>query len=333
MTVPTNVHSFTAGNIIEVYITAPLINPKNLLTERSCLFQLTEANHTNIFMQNMAPTTTFNHHSDDDDELQNALDRVLAHQDIIKDSASWPVISRRSIRSHIEFERLKDLLADLASLQRIRERVRKHNIVINPTTSGPSEAATKVFTTPELLETILLLLHTPDLFRSEDTCRTFRDTIAASPALRRKFFRTSNNDMQLRTPGYLGPCNLGEQRHGYQVSLSSGVEEPLAEALDGLTGFTARFVTGDGTLPMLRERVLDMFVSQPPITWVHFSLSCCHIRAYLDARSGERITSLERVGGLQVRDLYDVAKHLFHEHRLCPRADREIHEWDGTLPT
>ncbi|KAK3661682.1 hypothetical protein LTR56_000171 [Elasticomyces elasticus] len=274
-----------------------------------------------------------------DKELQRVLDRVLSHREAMRDSASWPILdrtiqSRRRARSHTTMERLKELLVDLDSLQDIREQGRKRlidpvNIV--PTTNCTSEAVPAVFAVPELLEAILLHLPLPDLLRAEDTCRIFRVTIAASPALRQRLFRESNVNMRYRTPGYLGPCDLGRRQHGHQIHVANGVEGPHASRnRSDFSCFIARFITVDGTLPELRDRVMDMFVSQPPVTSVHFSLACCDTQEH-DLPGGERATSIERTEGLRIRDLYDLAALLFHEHRSCPQADRELHDWNGNI--
>ncbi|KAK5677551.1 hypothetical protein LTS10_010123 [Elasticomyces elasticus] len=276
-----------------------------------------------------------------DKELQRVLDRVLSHREAMRDSASWPILdrtiqSRRRARSHTTMERLKELLVDLDSLQDIREQGRKRlidavNIVA--TTNCTSEAVSAVFAVPELLESILLHLPMSDLFRSEDTCRIFRDTIAASPALRQRLFRESNVGMQYRTPGYLGPCDLGRRQHGYQIHMANGLEEPLAAvSFIGFAYFVARFITVDGTLPKLRDRVMDMFVSQPPVTMLYWALARCDTREHdVLLAEGGRAARIERAEGLRIRDLYDLAALLFHGHRSCPQADRDLHDWNGNI--
>ncbi|KAK5712414.1 hypothetical protein LTR15_011994 [Elasticomyces elasticus] len=204
-----------------------------------------------------------------EEELHRVLDRVLSHRDAMRDSASRPMLdrtiqSRRRARSHTTMERLKELLVDLDSLQHLREQGRKRlvdAVKTVPTTNCASEAISAVFPFPELLEAILLHLPMSDLFRSEDTCRTFRDTIAASLALRQRLFRESNVNMRYRTPGYLGPCDLDRRQHGYQIHLANGVEGSHASRnRSNLSCFIARFNTVGGTPPELRDRVMDMFL-------------------------------------------------------------------------
>ncbi|KAK4957125.1 hypothetical protein LTR10_005083 [Elasticomyces elasticus] len=274
-----------------------------------------------------------------EEELHRVLDRVLSHRDAMRDSASRPMLdrtiqSRRRARSHTTMERLKELLVDLDSLQHLREQGRKRlvdAVKTVPTTNCASEAISAVFPFPELLEAILLHLPMSDLFRSEDTCKTFRDTIAASLALRQRLFRESNVNMRYRTPGYLGPCDLDRRQHGYQIHLANGVEGSHASRnRSNLSCFIARFNTVGGTPPELRDRVMDMFVSQPPVTLVHSSLACCDTQEH-DLSGGGRATSIERTDGLRIRDLYVLAALLFHEHRSCPQADRELHDWNGDI--
>ncbi|KAK5735863.1 hypothetical protein LTR17_007875 [Elasticomyces elasticus] len=281
-------------------------------------------------MTNRNTSTEVNNDANEIIELCSAVDDVLAHKDVLKAAIDWSTISQPDRWTERDRLILKSLLGDIEALGKTREG---HGLlaVVQPRLDDDGRAAAEVFKIPELLEGILEHLSIPDLFRAEDTCRLFKDTISASPKLQHKLFRTSTCGERLRTLGYVGPFDSTDPWLGYSISCSSDltksidpyihIDAPEWNATPGSIAvfFNARFRSCSGKLPKLPERVLDMFVCQPIVTFQGASIACCP--------AVQR--SLVTLGGCRLKDLYAVAGELLEEHKLCPNATIESLSKDG----
>ncbi|KAK3659029.1 hypothetical protein LTR56_001466 [Elasticomyces elasticus] len=271
-------------------------------------------------------------------ELRRALDKVLAHEETLKDTISWPTMDNTERLTTTEIVRLKSLLRDIQALAEITAGLSRP---VEPACSDSGNAAAKVFAVPELLEGILMHLPIVDLLKAEDTSSTFRNTVAQSPRLCQKLFRTSTTSQPLRSLGYVEPFDLEDQWLGYSISCFSGLDEPQAGyrfplPLSYNIQFKALFQSTTGELPPLRNKVLDMYISQPPVVLAGFATHCCNTRTWaspLTSRSepGRGYNRIRRAGGIKLRDIYVVAKGLLREHRLCRHAPRSILNDKGAI--
>ncbi|KAK5743254.1 hypothetical protein LTR17_002731 [Elasticomyces elasticus] len=237
-------------------------------------------------------------------QLLNAVDKILTNQTAIEALASWRVAGSTDVPRLCRGEvREMAVLMDLKALAEVRHQLDTERYRQNPVQDLPKqcgEAAKTFFGTPELLEIALLHLPVPDLLGVQATCHGFQDTVAGSPMLRRQLFRDTAGDLPLRTPGELFAC------------------------------FEAQFRSHDGKLPLLTERTMNMFVSQPPIKKVAYAGNCCGTKDR-DQVEPDRapIGHLSRPEGLRVRDLYEAAEVFLQQHRLCWRARRDTLNDDG----
>ncbi|KAK5677549.1 hypothetical protein LTS10_010121 [Elasticomyces elasticus] len=269
---------------------------------------------------------------DSEDEVASAVGTVLAHRDKLKDIISRPAMSHHDEWQESDQRKLKALLADIEALQVLRPETQK-NLLSSTSHSVTGKAVVKVFKTAELLESVLQHLTIPELHNAEDTCRIFRDTIASSPKLLQKLFRTSVTSHRLHTPGYLGPFDKTNARLRYSISCFSSLTEPGAYYPYGpetfLVRFEARFQSCTGTLPQLPSRVLEMFVSQPPITKAQIFLAYCGRMPFKGDANGDAIYTLCNANGFKLKDFYTVANTFLKEHKLCPFAHRGLLNKDG----
>lgn len=173
---------------------------------------------------------------------------------------------------------MKSLIKDMDSLWNTSQR-----LLLPPLSPYPDggKAANKFFSVTEVLENVLLYLPIPDLHQADDTSRAFRNTVLGSSKLQRKLFRATAKTDPLRSLGYVGPFDLHDPWLGYSISCFSQLEEPFAQTptYPPLVEFTAFFQSSTGKLPPLREKVLDMFVAQPPVTDFIFTTACCNTRS------------------------------------------------------
>ncbi|KAK4957124.1 hypothetical protein LTR10_005082 [Elasticomyces elasticus] len=257
-------------------------------------------------------------------ELRRALDKVLAHQETLKDTISWPTMDTTERLTTTEIVRLKSLLGDI---QALAENTAGLSQPVEPACSDSGNAAAKVFAVPELLEGILMHLPIVDLLKAEDTSSTFRNTVAQSARLCQKLFRTSTAFQSLRSLGYVGPFDLDDQGLGWL---------PLFPPSKLHVQFKALFQSTTGELPPLRNKVLDMYISQPPVVLAGFATHCCATRTWatpltLRSEPGRGYNRIRRAGGIKLRDIYGVAKGLLREHRLCHRAPLNILNDKGAI--
>ncbi|KAK5677550.1 hypothetical protein LTS10_010122 [Elasticomyces elasticus] len=260
-------------------------------------------------------------------ELRRALDKVLAHQETLKDTIQWPTMDNTERLTTTEIIRLKSLLRDIQALAEITAGLSRP---VEPVCSDSGNAAAKVFAVPELLEEILMHLPIVDLLKEEDTSSTFRNTVAQSPRLCQKLFRTSTASQPSRSLGYVEPFDLDDQWLGYSISCFSGLDEPQAGyrfplPLSYNVQFKALFQSTTGELPPLRNKVLDMYIGQPPVVLAGFATHCCNTGTWASpltsqSEPGRGYSRIRRAGGIKLRDIYGVAKGLLREHRLCHHA-------------
>ncbi|KAK1069360.1 hypothetical protein LTR74_004926 [Friedmanniomyces endolithicus] len=226
-----------------------------------------------------------------------------------------------------EIRRVKSLIADIEGLEKVSQRLLPPPTALRmiKESNDRGKAAAKAFKVPEVLEEILLYLSIPDLHQAEDTSRDFRSTVAGSPRLQRKLFRSTASTDPLRSLGYVGPFDLHDPWLGYSMSFFSLLEEPFARhsLTDNHINFKGIFQSSTGKLPPLSERVLEMHVSQPPVTFIHFATGCCGTR-WLAETPGPRAgpQTIWKMRGWKVRDLYRIAQRLLEDHKLCPDAPR-----------
>ncbi|KAK5677548.1 hypothetical protein LTS10_010120 [Elasticomyces elasticus] len=273
-------------------------------------------------------------------QLLNAVDKILTNQRPIEALGSWrvgrstdaPRLCRRDVR---EIAVLMDLKA-LAEVRHQFETQERRETPIGEPPKQCSEAAETFFGTPELLEIALLHLPVPDLISAEATCHGFQDTVAGSPMLRQRLFRDTAEGLPLRTPCFIGKYDYEHQWLGFPIKIGScvGVLEG-SNQIDIDVGelfacFDAQFRSHNGKLPLLTERTMNMFVSQPPIKKVAYAGNCCGTKDR-DQVEPDRapIGHLSRPEGLRVRDLYEAAEVFLQQHRLCWRARRDTLNDDG----
>ncbi|KAK5735864.1 hypothetical protein LTR17_007876 [Elasticomyces elasticus] len=244
---------------------------------------------------------------DSEDEVASAVGTVLAHRDKLKDIISRPAMSHHDEWQESDQRQLKALLADIEALRVLRPETQK-NLQGSTSHSVTGKAVVEAFKTAELLESVLQHLTIPELHNAEDTCRLFRDTIASSPKLLQKLFRTLVTSHKLRTPGYLGPFDHTNPWLRYSISCFSALTEPGAYYPYGpetfLVCFEARFQSCTGALPQLPNRVLEMFVSQPPITKAQIFLACCGRMPFKGDADGNAIYTLCNANGFKLKDFY-----------------------------
>ncbi|TKA36646.1 hypothetical protein B0A54_11889 [Friedmanniomyces endolithicus] len=272
-------------------------------------------------MANPAITTDMASHWPQEKNFRRALDNVLAHQEIIQSTLIWQTMYTNSPFKLEDVARAKALVKDI-------EELKKNSQGFLPAPISPcpdsGEAAVKFFNVTEVFEKILLHLSIPDLHRAEDTSRVFRNTVIGSPKLQRKLFRTTAKTDPLRSLGYVGPFDFEDPWHGYSIFCFSAAEEPFS-ALTRSTPrvqWKARFQSSTGRLPPLSNKVLDMFVAQPPIQLSNFITDCCATRweaGWSVSRTQSQLVL--RDSGVKLRDLYEIAQGLLEEHRLCPDSD------------
>ncbi|KAK5691452.1 hypothetical protein LTR97_011445 [Elasticomyces elasticus] len=226
---------------------------------------------------------------DNHDEVASAISAVLAHRDKLQDMIGRPVMSRLAQSQESDRRELKSLLADIEAL-----RILRHQSHVD------------------------LLSATSDSVIGQAVAGVFK--------LLQKLFRTSVTSHRLRTLGYVGPFNKTNPWLGYPISVFSSLTRPdfycPCDPETFLVRFNARFQSCTDILPRLPDRVLEMFVSQPPITLAQISLACCgkmplNINAY-----GNYIYTLRNPSGFKLQDLYAVASTFLVEHKLCPGAHR-----------
>ncbi|KAK4892571.1 hypothetical protein LTR27_009035 [Elasticomyces elasticus] len=263
---------------------------------------------------------------DSEDEVASAVGTVLAHRDKLEDIISRPAMSHHDEWQESDQRKLKALLADIKALRVLRPDTQK-NLLGSTSHSVTGKAVVKVFKTAELLESVLQHLTIPELHNAEDTCRLFRDTITSSPKLLQKLFRTLVTSHRLRTPGYLGPFDHTNPLLRYSISCFSALTGPGAYYPYGpetfLVRFEARFQSCTGALPQLPNRVLEMFVSQPPITKAQIFLACCGRMPFKGDADGNAIYTLCNANGFKLKDFYVVAESFLREHKLCLHARPE----------
>ncbi len=217
--------------------------------------------------EDTSTTTGIDYHCDQARELRQALDKVLAHQETLKDTITWPTMACRERFKPEEIRRVKSLIGDIEGLEKVSQRLLPPPTALRmiKESNDRGKAAAKAFKVPEVLEEILLYLSIPDLHQAEDTSRDFRSTVAGSPRLQRKLFRSTASTDPLRSLGYVGPFDLHDPWLGYSMSFFSLLEEPFARhsLTDNHINFKGIFQSSTGKLPPLSERVLEMYVSQP----------------------------------------------------------------------
>ncbi|KAK1814799.1 hypothetical protein LTR12_010846 [Friedmanniomyces endolithicus] len=252
-------------------------------------------------------TTEIDYHCDQARELRHALDKVLAHQETLKGTMTWKTMSCRERFRPEEIAVLKGLIGDIEELEKVSQRLVPPPPAIRMVkeNNDRGKAAAKAFELPEVLEEILLHLSIPDLHQAEDTSRDFRSTVAGSPRLQRKLFRSTASTDPLRSLGYVGPFDLHDPWLGYSISCFSLLEEPFAkhDLKDNHINFKAIFQSSTGRLPPLSERVLEIWVAETS-----------------DPRAGHQF--VWRMRGMKVRDMYRIAQRLLEDHKLCPDASR-----------
>ncbi|KAK0297811.1 hypothetical protein LTS00_003349 [Friedmanniomyces endolithicus] len=251
------------------------------------------------------------------EELRHALNNVIAHQEAIQETVTFPIRPYGSHSLPKEKVRARALLRDMDELKRVSQRLLPPPIPASP---DGGKAATRAFGVTEVLEKILLHLSVPDFHRTEDTSQAFRKTVIGASKLQRKLFRTTANSDPLRSLGYVGPFDLHDPWLGYSISCFSDPEEPFSHPSREfpIVYWTALFQSTTGKLPPLSRKVLEMFVAQPPIGSFRFVAQCCDTRGYSgmpDMR--EHIECVTRLGGVKLRDMNEIAQGLLEEHKLC----------------
>ncbi|KAK1813589.1 hypothetical protein LTR12_012017 [Friedmanniomyces endolithicus] len=255
--------------------------------------------------EDTSTTTGIDYHCDQARELRQALDKVLAHQETLKDTITWPTMACRERFKPEEIRRVKSLIGDIEGLEKVSQRLLPPPTALRmiKESNDRGKAAAKAFKVPEVLEEILLYLSIPDLHQAEDTSRDFRSTVAGSPRLQRKLFRSTASTDPLRSLGYVGPFDLHDPWLGYSMSFFSLLEEPFARhsSTDNHINFKGIFQSSTGKLPPLSERVLEMWLAETP-----------------GPRAGPQ--TIWKMRGWKVRDLYRIAQRLLADHKLCPDA-------------
>jgi len=133
----------------------------------------------------------------------------------------------------------------------------------------------------------------------------------------------------MRCHSYIGPFDKTTRWLGYFISSFNNLQEPQAQEdwpPHVWVRLETKFQSCDGKLPRLSDRVLDMYLHQPPVTSADFVLSCCELRHYAANGADVPAREIERADGgfLKIRDIYDVAADLFEKHKLCPDASTEM---------
>ncbi|KAK5735862.1 hypothetical protein LTR17_007874 [Elasticomyces elasticus] len=270
--------------------------------------------------------------SDGSAELRRALNSVLSHQEALKDTISWETMEFNQRFTVTERLRLRALLRDIEKLESASQQLLRYTGFAEPVCTDDGRAANKVFNIPELLDEILLYLSIPDLLKAEATARAFRRTVAQSPRLRQKLFRSSLDGHPLRTIGYVGDFDLHDPWLGYSIACFTGLDQPQAihqASLPPPWNITVNgiFQSTTGDLPPLSNNILDMFISQPPAVYASFVTACCSTRTWgsvvtSEAHPGSGNNRIRQPEGIRLRDFYEVAKGLLREHRVCPHASR-----------
>ncbi|KAK1021010.1 hypothetical protein LTR33_018611, partial [Friedmanniomyces endolithicus] len=103
-------------------------------------------------------TTGIDYHCDQARELRQALDKVLAYQETLKDKIPWPTMDCKERFKPEEIGRLKSLIGDIEELEKVSQRLLPPPTALRmiKESSDRGKAAAKAFKLPEVLEEILL---------------------------------------------------------------------------------------------------------------------------------------------------------------------------------
>ena len=165
-------------------------------------------------------------------------------------------------------------------------------------TSGPSPAVDAVFALPDIAEHIFDQLGFADLLMASRVSKDWKDKIDHTQSLQRRLFLLCDRNAQpivipLKAPGI--ECQ----------SKAVGIDsEPKGPSLSVCISFTSslRPIT-------FGAKISSMFLTQPPITEMHYWLQC------LNERRRHHITN---PNGITVGDVVDKAETVCNQHKACP---------------
>lgn len=191
--------------------------------------------------------------------------------------------------------------------------------------SIPTPAVTKVFTTTELLESILAHLSNLDLLKAYRVNRAFFNTIEGSLKLQRNIGLRASMEGMISIPldGILRKWSFGIGKRPYVQDL---------EQAQGTTGAFSRWIniTIYNPLKFIGERFGAILLCQPPIMKMTVSVNCRRQsnRCLLPTPCAT-ITTKEGSAGITLQDVQEIVQPLWDRHLLCPFGSAVEHNADG----
>ncbi|KAK5744743.1 hypothetical protein LTR17_001819 [Elasticomyces elasticus] len=188
--------------------------------------------------------------------------------------------------------------------------------------SGSTSAAQKVFDLPELLEEVLGYLSLVDILHVHQVNQSARASIDGSPRLQSKLsLRAANTDSHLQFP--FAPANVVARMMAY-FTCHRQMRRAADSPAKGQVRIKAAFKPRNRRLGKIDLRCRQMFVTQPPVTFMHIDPGCCNV--------GDHGKSIVRSAqGITIGDLWDASQKSQAEHKLCPHAQPHMHDEDGLV--
>lgn len=187
----------------------------------------------------------------------------------------------------------------------------------NSTFTTPIPAVVEVFSTTELLESILDHLPTLDLLKSYSVNRTFFNTIEGSLRIQRRMGLVADPAAMISLP---------LSRVGWTWAFSIERSEPTHTQIslhDQTSESPFWFVFNfNAPLGVLGSRLGKILLCQPPVHELHLYAGCC-------AKCIARVKTVKGSVGLRLQDVNHILTPLWDGHRLCPFARRDAHDRDG----
>lgn len=171
-----------------------------------------------------------------------------------------------------------------------------------------STTASKVFSIPELSELILLHARVNDVMAMEQVNRDLRNIISASPKLRSKLY-LKPEDAHDRKREYLKDPSQPYYRSHFSNRAFSGFN---TYACGMQIEATFKRINVRTPLPKIGERLMKMFICQPPIKTLYVQSMC----AKCDLTESEQ-TKITSADGFTLHELWETAKELFATRITC----------------
>ncbi|KAK4540811.1 hypothetical protein LTR36_008888 [Oleoguttula mirabilis] len=238
-------------------------------------------------------------------------------------------------------------------LQQDAEGVKKYFIdalgqpfAAGPPTEASTAKAQEVFSSPELLEMILLQLPPRHVLAAQSINKTFEALIATSPQLQQYLGLRADPTADFATPfrhTYEGgwpyfACRSGRDTLSIDYPFATSHQEPDLDGFEIHASFSSR-IYSNAILPRLGERCLSMLICQPPIYEMQASVSCCDRSRFrglpaavvLSAANIPGPEPVRAAAGITVGHLLEATKRLMAEHRTCPHAAPWDHDEQGNV--